>query len=257
MAASPGSGPISPPSCAAPSTEAMSPAAPATPPRRTLYGRRQGPKLRAAAVTLLDAVLPDVAFDRRRPGRRWIRGRCSPSPPRALRLEIGFGGGEHLAAQAAAHPEIGFLGVEPFLNGVAKLLRAVQTERLANVRVLRDDARLLLDVLPTACLDRADILFPDPWPKLRHHKRRIVNARTLAELARVIRPGGTLRLATDDADYARWMLAAVLAEPRFAWTAERARDWREPPSDWAPTRYEAKARLAGRRPVFLALRRAG
>ena len=256
MAASPGSGPISPPSCAAPSTDAMSPAAPATPPRRTLYGRRQGPKLRAAAVTLLDSVLPDVAFTVT-PGTPLDPRALFADPPRALRLEIGFGGGEHLAAQAATHPEIGFLGVEPFLNGVAKLLRAVQTERLANVRVLRDDARLLLDVLPTACLDRADILFPDPWPKLRHHKRRIVNARTLAELARVIRPGGTLRLATDDADYARWMLAAVLAEPRFAWTAERASDWREPPADWAPTRYEAKARLAGRRPVFLALRRAG
>ena len=110
---------------------------------------------------------------------------------------------------------------------------------------------------PTASLERAYVLFPDPWPKLRHHKRRIVNGRTLADLARVLRPGGELRLATDDADYARWMLAAALAEPRFAWTAERARDWREPPADWAPTRYEGKAREAGRPPVFLTMRRAG
>jgi tRNA (guanine-N7-)-methyltransferase len=176
-------------------------------------------------------------------------------PPRALWLEIGFGGGEHLAAQAAAHPDIGFLGVEPFVNGVAKLLRAVETLNLANVRILVDDARLLLDALPESSLERAFVLFPDPWPKARHHKRRIVNSRTLADLARCVRAGGELRLATDDPDYARWMLAAALAEPRWSWTAERASDWREPPPDWAPTRYEGKARAAGRRPLFILLRR--
>jgi tRNA (guanine-N7-)-methyltransferase len=175
--------------------------------------------------------------------------------PRALWLEIGFGGGEHLAAQAARQPDIGFLGVEPFVNGVAKLLGAIEAEQLANVRVLKDDARLLLDALPSGCLERAFILFPDPWPKLRHHKRRIVNRKTLAELARLVRPGGELRLATDDADYARWMLAAILAEPRFLWTAERAHDWREPPADWVSTRYEDKARRNGRRPVFLTMLR--
>jgi tRNA (guanine-N7-)-methyltransferase len=178
-------------------------------------------------------------------------------PPRALWLEIGFGGGEHLAAQAAVHPDIGFLGVEPFVNGVAKLLRAVETLNLANVRILVDDARLLLDALPKSSLERAFVLFPDPWPKARHHKRRIVNSRTLADLARCVRAGGELRLATDDPDYARWMLAAALAEPRWTWTAERASDWREPPPDWAPTRYEAKARAAGRRPLFILLRRHG
>lgn len=206
-------------------------------------------------MALLEGVLPQVAVTLE-PGRTLDPGTLFEVRPAALRLEIGFGGGEHLAAQAAAHPGIGFLGVEPFLNGVAKLLRAVEAHGLRNVRVLRDDARLLLDALPAASLDRVDILFPDPWPKLRHHKRRIVNGRTLGELARVIRPGGELRLATDDADYARWMLAAALAEPRFAWTAMRADDWREPPADWVPTRYEGKARRAGRRPVFLGLRRA-
>ena len=174
-------------------------------------------------------------------------------PPRALWLEIGFGGGEHLAAQAATHRDIGFLGVEPFVNGVAKLLRTAETLNLANVRILVDDARLLLDALPESSLERAFILFPDPWPKARHHKRRIVNPRTLAALARCVRAGGELRLATDDPDYARWMLAAALAEPRWTWTAERASDWREPPPDWTPTRYEAKARAAGRRPVWLTL----
>jgi tRNA (guanine-N7-)-methyltransferase len=233
------------------------PAAPANaPPRRALYGRRQGPKLRPAAAALLGEVLLGVEFTIEL-GTPFDPRALFSRPPQAIRLEIGFGGGEHLAAQAAAHPAIGFLGVEPFLNGVAKLLRAVRTEDLGNVRVLRDDARLLLQVLPAASLDRVDILFPDPWPKLRHRKRRIVNGRTITELARIIRPGGELRLATDDADYARWMLAAILTEPRFAWAAERACDWREPPSDWAPTRYEAKARLAGRRPVFLGLRRVG
>ena len=224
------------------------------PPRRHLYGRRQGPKLRPVALSLIEDVLPGVEFAVT-PGTPLDPGSLFPDPPQELRLEIGFGGGEHLAAQAAAHPGIGFLGVEPFVNGVAKLLREVRAGGLGNVRVLRDDARLLLGVLPTASLDRVDVLFPDPWPKLRHHKRRIVNGATLAELARVIRPGGALRLATDDPDYARWMLAAVLAEPRFVWTAHRPDDWREPPADWVPTRYEAKARQAGRRPVFLGLRR--
>ena len=149
--------------------------------------------------------------------------------PRAVWLEIGFGGGEHLAALAAAHPEVGLLGVEPFINGVAKLLRAIEDRGLGNVRILMDDARLLLKALPGDSIERAFVLFPDPWPKLRHHKRRIVNTETVAELARVIRPGGELRLATDDPDYARWMLAAMLAERRFAWLAERAADWREPP----------------------------
>lgn len=203
---------------------------------------------------LLDRVLPAIEFVLE-PGQTLDPMSLFPDAPAALRLEIGFGGGEHLAGQAAAHPGIGFLGVEPFLNGVAKLLGAVEDRGLRNVRVLRDDARLLLAALPDASLDRADVLFPDPWPKLRHHKRRIVNRATLAQLARILRPGGELRLATDDPDYARWMLAAALAEPRFAWTAAGAADWREPPSDWVPTRYEAKARRAGRRPVFLGLRR--
>jgi tRNA (guanine-N7-)-methyltransferase len=122
--------------------------------------------------------------------------------------------------------------------------------------VLVDDARLLLKALPDATIARAFVLFPDPWPKLRHHKRRIVNPETVADLARVIRPGGELRLATDDPGYRRWMLATVLAEPRFAWLAERAKDWRERPGDWPPTRYEQKALTAGRRPVFLRFRRA-
>jgi tRNA (guanine-N7-)-methyltransferase len=233
----------------------VSPDAPESPPaRRLLYGRRQGPKLRPGAKDLLSELLPWVGFEVA-PGMPLDPLALFESPPRALWLEIGFGGGEHLAGQAAAHPDVGFLGVEPFINGVAKLLRAIEAEQLVNIRILKDDARLLLEALPAACLERAFVLFPDPWPKLRHHKRRIMNRQTLADLARVVRPGGELRLATDDPGYARWMLAAVLAEPRFIWTAKRARDWREPPADWVPTRYEGKARKAGRRPVFLTMRR--
>jgi tRNA (guanine-N7-)-methyltransferase len=222
--------------------------------RPLLYGRRHGPRLRAEARRLLDEVLPRVEFSLE-PGAPVDPRRLFPTPPQEIWLEVGFGGGEHLAAQAERHRDVGFLGVEPFVNGVAKLLRAVEREHLSNVRVLMDDARLLLRALGDGSVDRAFILFPDPWPKLRHHKRRLVNRNSLAELARVVRPGGLVRLATDHADYARWMLAAALAEPDLAWTAERARDWREPPTDWVATRYEAKARAAGRRPVFLELAR--
>ncbi|HEX6013548.1 MAG TPA: tRNA (guanosine(46)-N7)-methyltransferase TrmB [Geminicoccaceae bacterium] len=226
-------------------------AGPPQQPRRQIHGRRQGPKLRPGLRRLIEERLPALGLSVEPGGAALDPLALFADPPRAVWLEIGFGGGEHLATQAAAHPDVGFLGVEPFLNGVAKLLRSLDDRGLHNVRVLMDDARLLLKALPGAAIERAFVLFPDPWPKLRHHKRRIVNPETAADLARVIRPGGELRLATDDPDYARWMLAALLAEPRFTWTAERAADWREPPPDWVPTRYEAKARAAGRQPVFL------
>jgi tRNA (guanine-N7-)-methyltransferase len=174
---------------------------------------------------------------------------------RRVALEIGFGAGEHLAAQAAAHPDLGFVGVEIFETGVAKLLSAVAAHNLGNIRVLIDDARLLLTALPEQCLDRAYILFPDPWPKLRHRKRRIVNPATLALLARATRDGGELRLATDDPDYLRQMLADATAAPEWEWLARRAADWRTRPDDWPPTRYEQKAIAAGRIPMFLRFRR--
>ncbi|MFO1072980.1 MAG: tRNA (guanosine(46)-N7)-methyltransferase TrmB [Geminicoccaceae bacterium] len=224
------------------------------PRRRTLYGRRQGPKLRPGRKRLLDECLPALEL-RLEPGTVLEPATLFAGTAREVWLEIGFGGGEHLEAQAAAHPEVGLIGVEPFRNGVARLLEAVERRRLANVRVLMDDARLLLAALPDASLTRAFVLFPDPWPKARHHKRRIVNPATAAELARILRPGGRLLLATDDMDYAGWMMAALAGEKRFAWTAERAADWREPPAGWVETRYQAKAQAAGRRPVFLAFER--
>ena len=220
------------------------------PVRRQIWGRRQGPGLKPARRQLLDERLPAMRITLPEQGRLDPAALFS-RPMQGFRLEIGFGGGEHLAAQAKAHPELGFLGVEPFLDGVGKLVAEVEAAGLDNVRILTDDARLLLRALPDGCLQRIDVLFPDPWPKLRHHKRRIVNRQTVPEMARALVPGGELRLATDITDYARWMLDATLAEPRLAWTAERADDWRMAPADHVPTRYQAKAEREGRKSVFL------
>jgi len=174
---------------------------------------------------------------------------------RRIWLEIGFGAGEHLAAQAAAHPECGLIGCEPYITGVARLLALADERGLTNLRIVVDDARLLLEALPDACLERIFVLFPDPWPKTRHHKRRIVNPATAAQFARLLAPGGELRLATDDMDYARAMLLAVLPERRLTWLAREPADWRQPPPDWVTTRYQEKALAAGRRCVFLRFER--
>ena len=177
--------------------------------------------------------------------------RLFPVPAAELWLEIGFGAGEHLAEQAMAHPDIGFLGAEVFENGVVKLLAEVQRRELANVRILVDDARLLLAALPDACLGRVFILFPDPWPKQRHHKRRMVSPGVLGQLARIMKEGAELRLATDDIGYLRAMLELVPAHPGFAWQARGPADWLRRPPDWPATRYEAKAVAADRIPHFL------
>jgi len=172
-------------------------------------------------------------------------------PPTELWLEIGFGAGEHLAGQATAHPDIGFLGAEVFENGVVKLLAEMQRRSLGNVRILVDDARLLLSALPDACLARVFILFPDPWPKARHHKRRMVSPGTLDQLARVMKDRAELRLATDDVGYLRAILELVPVHRDFEWLASGPADWLQRPPDWPATRYEAKAVAAGRIPHFL------
>jgi len=174
---------------------------------------------------------------------------------RPLWLEIGFGGGEHLAEQAAAHPDCGLIGCEPYMTGVARLLAEAEARGLTNLRIVVDDARLLLDALPDGCLERIFVLFPDPWPKARHHKRRIVNPMTAAQFARLLRPGGELRLATDDMDYARAMLLALLPVRNLAWLARGPADWRVPPPDWTSTRYQGKARKADRPCVYLRFER--
>jgi tRNA (guanine-N7-)-methyltransferase len=176
-------------------------------------------------------------------------------PVEAVWLEIGFGAGEHLAAQAARQPGNGLIGCEVFENGVASLLAEVERRGLANLRLLVDDARPLLGALAEASLERVFILFPDPWPKLRHHKRRLVSMATFDALAHAMRDGAELRLATDDMDYLRWMLERATAHAAFEWQARRPPDWRERPPDWPATRYEQKALAAGRRPAFLRFRR--
>jgi tRNA (guanine-N7-)-methyltransferase len=174
---------------------------------------------------------------------------------RELWLEIGFGGGEHLLARALERPDVGFVGCEPFVNGVAKLLSGIEAAGLDNVRVFMDDATALLETVPDAAFSRIYLLYPDPWPKRRQHKRRFVTERSVAALARALKPGGELRFATDIDDYAGWTLRRFLASPSFVWEARTADDWRVPWSGWAPTRYEAKARAAGRGSAYLTFRR--
>ena len=202
------------------------------------FGRIKARPIKPRQAALLDTLLPKIAFDPAEPliGETW--------------LEIGFGGGEHLAEQAARHPEVRLIGAEPFLNGVASALRHLDERGLTNVRLHQGDAREVLQQLPDASLTRIFILFPDPWPKARHHKRRLVQPDTVAEFARVLRPGGSLRFATDVADYANQALETFLGSPHLRWTAERADDWRVPPADHVTTRYETK-RLGDCAPVFL------
>jgi tRNA (guanine-N7-)-methyltransferase len=225
------------------------------PRRRVLYGRRRGRRLRPGQRTLKETLLAQMAVALPPAGGRLDPARLFDPPAEDVWLEVGFGGGEHLAAQAAANPGIGLIGCEVFENGVVKLLGEVDRQGLGNIRLFVDDARLLIRALPEGCLGRVFVLFPDPWPKLRHHKRRFVSAEMLTELARVMRNGAELRLATDDMDYLRWMLERAPVHPDFEWLARRPGDWRERPADWPQTRYEQKALAAGRVPHFLRLRR--
>jgi tRNA (guanine-N7-)-methyltransferase len=178
-----------------------------------------------------------------------------PDRPAGITLEIGFGGGEHLAFRARTQPETGFIGCEPFVNGMAKLLAIVEDEALANVRVWDDDATDLLARLPPAVIDCVYLLYPDPWPKRRQHKRRFLSDDNLAALARVMRPGAELRFATDIDSYAGWGLMRVFRSRDFVWNAVRADDWRQPWAGWPSTRYEAKARREGRGTAYLTFTR--
>ena len=212
------------------------------------YGRKRGRKSSLRQQALLADVLPRIALDLKQPA---VIG------DRDLWLEIGFGGGEHLIWQAERNAEVGLIGCEPFTDGVVKVLDAIEARKLGNISIHADDARDVLRWLPAASIARAFILFPDPWPKKRHVKRRLVNRSTLAELARVMRPGAELRITTDIGDYARTMLIALGATPQFQWTARSTADWRTRPPDWPPTRYEAKAGREGRRCVYLRFTRIG
>jgi tRNA (guanine-N7-)-methyltransferase len=215
------------------------------PPMRT-FGRVKSRTIKPAQGALLDTLLPRIAVpaDGSLDRDVLLAGRAE------LWLEIGFGGGEHLAGQAARNPQATLIGAEPFQNGAASALRHIDEAGLDNVRVHVGDAREVITRLPDASLDRVFIMFPDPWPKARHHKRRLVQTAFVEELARVLRPEGRLRFATDWADYADWALERLIASPAFAWTAERADDWRSPPADHVTTRYQEK-KLGDIAPVYL------
>ena len=212
------------------------------------FGRRRGRKLSPRQKQLLDDLLPRIAIDLSQP--------LTGIPSGNIWLEIGFGGGEHLIWQATQNPGATLVGCEPFEEGVVKVLSAIDRDGLSNIRILPDDVRPLLRTLPEASIARAFVLFPDPWPKRKHAKRRLVATPLLDLLARVLRPGAELRLATDIGDYARTMLIALMAHPAFRWTAERPADWRVRPADWPETRYEQKAVREGRRGYFLRFVRA-
>jgi len=178
-----------------------------------------------------------------------------PEPPDEVWLEIGFGGGEHLAEQAKAHPGIGFIGCEPFINGIANLLTLIEDEGLTNIRIFDDDARKLFPALPDACFAKAFALFTDPWPKKRHHRRRFISDDTLETLVRLLADDGELRLASDHRGYVGWMLEHLTGHKDLAWQARSKRDWTAPPQDWVETRYERKARKRGDKPVYLCFSR--
>jgi tRNA (guanine-N7-)-methyltransferase len=218
------------------------------------YGRRRGRAPSARQKALWRDLLPRVAVPSD-PERLRSPDALFREPVREVWLEIGFGGGEHLVWQAKRHPDIGFIGCEPFEDGVVKLLSAIELEGLSNVRVCAADARPLLRLLPEAGLGRVFILFPDPWPKKRHHKRRLVSPATLRELARLMRPGAELRFATDVGAYARAILQTAMANRTLRWTAAGADDWRRRTSDWPETRYERKAASEGRRCYYFRFER--
>jgi tRNA (guanine-N7-)-methyltransferase len=216
------------------------------------FGRRKGKALRAGQQDLVATLLPHLRVPEDGPvDPAALFGR----PVEGLVLEIGFGGGEHLTARAREAPGTGFIGCEPFVNGMAKMLAAVERENLDNVRLWDEDATVLLPRLPAGAFDLVYLLYPDPWPKRRQRKRRFVSPESLREIARLLRPGGEFRFASDIDDYAGWTLARALAVPALRWTASRADDWRLPFPGWPGTRYEAKALREGRRPSYLAFER--
>jgi tRNA (guanine-N7-)-methyltransferase len=221
---------------------------------RAFFGRRKGHPLRARQVALFADLLPKLAPDLSKPAPADLR-ELFAAAPHELRLEIGFGGAEHMIAQAIANLHCGFIGSDAFENAIGKALTAIDDHALTNVRLHFGDASDLLDWLPQGALARIDLLYPDPWPKRRHWKRRFIQDDSLKRLSRILKPGGELRFATDIADYAAYALARVLRSKDFVWTAECADDWRKPWEGFSRTRYEAKAIREGRVPAYFIFKR--
>ncbi len=222
----------------------------------SFFGRRKGHKLRPRQSDLMAHLLPRLSFD---PARIGPYGPAEPfdRPIDEMRLEIGFGGGEHLVAEALVFPRTGFIGCEPYVNGMAKILAQIEARNIRNIRLFAGDASELLSWLPHASLARIDLIHPDPWPKRRHWKRRFVQDATVAAMARVLRPGGEFRFVSDIADYCAWTLAHFARSPDFLWLAECADDWRDPWPDYTMTRYGRKAVREDRRAAYLRFRRTG
>ena len=224
------------------------------PGRLRSYGRRKARPLSERKDRLLNDLLPMLRLPLAKAAPSPLTG-IFAQPVADVWLEIGFGSGEHLFWQAQHHPDVGFIGCEPFINGVASLLGKIEAAKLATIRVHDGDARDVLAWLPDHTIARIFVLFPDPWPKKRHQKRRLISQETIEQVARVLKAGGELRFASDNGDYAGEALLTILANGAFAWTAERAKDWQERPSDCPETRYERKALSAGAKPAYLSFRR--
>jgi tRNA (guanine-N7-)-methyltransferase len=214
------------------------------------FGRRAGQTLRDNHVRLVKNLLPKLRVPDDADCLNDPRA-LFESPVSEVWLEVGFGGGEHLAWQATANPHVGFIGGEPFINGVAKLLSLVERGDLSNVRIIDDDIRPRLDQMGDQTISRAFLLFPDPWPKLRHHKRRFVNQANLDRLHRIMKPGAEFRVASDIDHYIRWSLREVAGHGGFTLLSDSPQDWRQRPADWPQTRYEAKAVREGRTCAYL------
>jgi tRNA (guanine-N7-)-methyltransferase len=225
-------------------------------PHGSFFGRRKGHKLRIHQTELIEHLLPRLALDIGGPCPSDLASLFDPSADE-VRLEIGFGGGEHLIAEARAFPNCGFIGCEPYVNGMAKILAQIETQDIGNIRLFAGDATELLAWAPRHSLARIDLIHPDPWPKRRHWKRRFVQDATVAAMARALRPDGEFRFVSDIADYCAWTLQHLLRSADFVWTAERAADWRLPWTDYTMTRYGRKAEREGRQAAYLRFRRNG
>lgn len=224
-------------------------------PAPRFYGRRCGRPLRPGRRAAVAVRLPERSLPPLPEGARLDPGGLFDVPVSDVWLEIGFGSGEHLIGRATANPDIGFIGCEPWLDGVAALLAQAPPGLLPRLRVLADDARPLLAALADASLGRVFVLFSDPWPKRRHHRRRLIQPETLRQIARILRPGGELLFASDHAGYIRWTLALAIEEPALRWCARRPEDWRCQPAGWIATRYQQKAQARGERCYFLRFHR--
>ena len=223
-------------------------------PQGSFFGRRKGHKLRVHQADLIAQLLPRLSLDLEGPAPADLTTLFEPAID-SVRLEIGFGGGEHLVAEAIAHPATGFIGCEPYVNGMAKILAQIEAHDIGNIRLVAGDAAELLAWVPERSLARIDLIHPDPWPKRRHWKRRFVQDATVAAMARAIVPGGEFRFVCDIDSYVEWTLVHLLRAPQFEWLAERADDWRLPWPNYTMTRYGRKATREGRRATYLRFRR--